>query len=629
MLLSKELKGDVDLDDRDDANTRQCTDPCCSVIFVAFFVFMLKIHITAHALGDERKLLHGIDWQDRICGVDEGVFDKPLLYWCAGLTDGICIEECPTEDNLGEHACPGASYKSEITPTNPDAKAGYNVSFTVTRKVQMQRDEPSINLLGMYCIPKDPLMAKAILEQGALKGKTTEFIVALRNIQSNWVFLCGIAIVSLALSFAFIYLLALVVWPMVVTILALFWIILATASGYFFYGGFSSPPSGLFAHYFKEDVARTWSLSLGGVFLVLVLLYSVFIACGSQAISNTCRSIKKACKTFQSMPTLVLEPVARLFMYIVVLYQCFDGVLFITSMGHVVPSQAPLQSNTGLSVSGIGRHVEMENWQIYYLAYWAFGSLWLVELVTALGQYALSHAVVLFTLNKDESCRCLPLTQGYLNGIMFHFGTLAFGSFVIGVMKALTMVAAYLGRQVTNQDGTMNMAVKAACCCCLCCLHCLKDLMEMVNEMVYVNTAIQGHSYITSAKEVVRMITKYPETVAMIQGMTRAVRYLGTTIIGALGTYLAYCLLTTSFMENTLSFQLQETAPELHASTVWGLVIASGLISVSIGNAFMVTFDTIADTICYCVLWQQEKGVGEDGYDAVEAYSKLDSDDDE
>merc|ERR1712137_239061 len=49
-----------------------------------------------------------------------------------------------------------------------------------------------------------------------------------------------------------------------------------------------------------------------------------------------------------------------------------------------------------------------------------------------------------------------------------------------------------------------SCVVKVACCCCLYCMDCLTRLMEMINDLVYTDTALNGTDYPAAITNVVK-----------------------------------------------------------------------------------------------------------------------------
>ena len=61
---------------------RSCTDLLFLGLFVAFWVGTFLLLGIAHEKdANIDRLIRGVDCQDRICGVSEGVEQRPLAYW--------------------------------------------------------------------------------------------------------------------------------------------------------------------------------------------------------------------------------------------------------------------------------------------------------------------------------------------------------------------------------------------------------------------------------------------------------------------------------------------------------------------------------------------------------------------
>merc|ERR1712048_574585 len=122
---------------------------------------------------------------------------------------------------------------------------------------------------------------------------------------------------------------------------------------------------------------------------------------------------------------------------------------------------------------------------------------------------------------------------------------------------------------------------------------------------------IRGVGYIRACSNVFHMLAAHPETVAIVRGITKTVRLLGTVLIGGTGTYLAHLTLTSKLSNNPLD-SLQHSSPEssvLYSSSILGTTIASALVCFGIAASFMISFDQIMDTLAYCIFWKKACGV--------------------
>jgi hypothetical protein len=61
---------------------RSCTDVLWLLAYVASWVVIISlIGAAAGKGGNPYKIIHGVDWNGRICGKDGGVEDKPYTAW--------------------------------------------------------------------------------------------------------------------------------------------------------------------------------------------------------------------------------------------------------------------------------------------------------------------------------------------------------------------------------------------------------------------------------------------------------------------------------------------------------------------------------------------------------------------
>eukprot|EP00928_Gymnodinium_smaydae_P015248 TRINITY_DN15604_c0_g1_i1.p2 TRINITY_DN15604_c0_g1~~TRINITY_DN15604_c0_g1_i1.p2 ORF type:complete len:667 (+),score=161.38 TRINITY_DN15604_c0_g1_i1:226-2001(+) len=559
--------------------------------------------------ADLHKLTNGIDWQGHTCGVGE-YKDKPFLYWCVNpgnegmgmsLTDGICVETCP-KTSESKSLCPLLPH---IVETKDDVVGKeYEWHVTLTRKVKELDNVPSFALMEMYCVPNNvDEVATNFFKTGPLSGASEHVVMALHGVWEGRFVLAFVALCVLGMSFSFLYVLTFFVQAVILAIIAVMFVGLFALGTFFTYTAFSTDGN-IFSQFIPHYAFAT-SLTIGGLFYLGEIIFCCFIFFSREAMEVTCSAVRKACDTIKNLPTLMLEPVMSLCLKAIIFYWLLYGMAYVASQGEIVPATSPMDTSAGVAISGVMRKIQFESWMYTHILIWVFGSVWIYEMVIALSQYSVSHAVVIYHLNRDESCRIAPLSVGVLNGLVWHLGTLAFGSFVIGVLRCLTAVCAFIAKQTRAEDGSTAVAAKVACCCCSCCLKFLTNVMRMTNEMAYVDVAIQGSDYPEACKNVAKLTLEHPMVVANITGMTKAIRLLGTTTIGFLGTGFAYWLFTSKWLSVELNTLVKGTAVVVHTSSTLGATIAAALISFGIGTSFMVSFDTITDTLAYCILWQK------------------------
>lgn len=604
----------VDDTDVDDADPRQCTDRCCFIVFLAYIAVMVHIFVYSLEHGNINKLVHGIDWQGQICGVSPNVTDKSLLYWCPdplGLSlgkDGICVSSCPSATST-KHKCPGTPH--QVTTHTAKSNGDETVTLTVSRDLTWTQDVATSNILGMYCLPnKQPALLSSVSQMPQLSGTTSQIVLALKGMYDSWIFLVCVAIFAMIAGFIFLFVLTFFVQILVYLVLSIVFLFLLGGGGYMVWMAFN-PDYNLYTSYCTPDDAKKYALITGIVVLVLWVLYMVAIACAKTALKVTILSIKKACETLQDLPTLAFAPLVQIAVQSIIVVVVLYGVGWVASMGKIASQPSPV-SASGVSVSGVGRSLQLQDWQKTYLAVFAFGAIWILETTVAWGQYALSYCVVIHTLNKDELAnpvqRMFILGRGYANGLIFHLGTLAFGGFIIGVLKVLTAVCAYISKQLKTGDGSSTIANKVAsimCCCCTWFLGFLTEVMEKINEMVYVDCAICSSNYFGAATNVASIISKFPESIMLGRGIIRVIRYLGTLALGGGCTFLAHLALTSTQVSSGLESLHKGASAGVYTSSTLGTTVASGVICFLFSSTFMMAFDQISNALIYTMLFRK------------------------
>jgi len=276
----------------------------------------------------------------------------------------------------------------------------------------------------------------------------------------------------------------------------------------------------------------------------------------------------------------------------------------VVSTGKVVPTSSPVQQG-GLKIEGMHRTLEFSALEWLGVLYWAFGIVWIMETMNALGQFAISHAVVNFTstTSHGSSRSCFPVLRGYTTGLVFHLGSIALGGFVLGVLKILAAVLTFLARQARDEAGVRGALARAVCCCCAQCALVLEQALSMVNDLVYTDVALHGSGYMEAAETVVRVAASNPAEYALLKGCAMAVRVLGVLVITGASTVLAFQGLGSPALRAALERRVSPAAAAvLETSSVQGTTAAVALISLQIAMTFMTVFYQTTHTLTYCKL---------------------------
>lgn len=111
--------------------------------------------------------------------------------------------------------------------------------------------------------------------------------------------------------------------------------------------------------------------------------------------------------------------------------------------------------------------------------------------IDALNQFCIaSTAAIWYFSDKDphnlkKKQVNKPVSKSWYRAFRYHPGTMAFGSFLLAVVKMLQIIMNYVERQIASK-GEMNKVKKAIINCLKCCLKCLERFIKFLNKNAYI-----------------------------------------------------------------------------------------------------------------------------------------------
>ncbi|CAJ1334896.1 unnamed protein product [Effrenium voratum] len=363
--------------------------------------------------------------------------------------------------------------------------------------------KPSYPSAFGYCFPKeDVVLLQKVLERTHVSSFTKQVILAGQGAFESWRFLVLVAASCIVIGYGFLF----VVWysfeKMVYGLMVGTHLLLLACCAAFLLASFD-PQYNIYMTYFAPEASRIMAWASAGVAFFFWVLFALLCWQGRDALAVTVDSITATCQVIAEMPSMLLQPLLHSVVVVLALIFLVYGFAWILSTGKVVPEGAPLEQG-GVQIAGIHRSLQFTQLQWACLAYWIFGVVWIFELLNALGQFAISHAVVSSTVHRD--LESYPMLSGYYTGLCFHLGTIALGAFVIGCLKLLAACMSFILNQTRNEHGVQGAVAQVLCCCCVCTVLCIERVLSMVNDLVYTDVALRSCGYLDAADNVVRVV---------------------------------------------------------------------------------------------------------------------------
>lgn len=227
-----------------------------------------------------------------------------------------------------------------------------------------------------------------------------------------------------------------------------------------------------------------------------------------------------------------------------------------------------------------------------------FHFLWVNQVNVALGQCVLAGAVAawFFTPNKNKGGLDMglrSLMHSVWNVFRYHFGSLAVGAFIIAVVQFLRALVYYFQKQAQAQK---NKVAEIALRICQCCMWCLEKCLKFLTKNAYIQIAIKGTNFCTSARRAFFIVLNNAIRFTTIIFLSGIIHWIGFFFIASCTGGVGYVLLDT-----------------LHPEAK---VIVPMILFVFIGYfmsmIFMNVFGLAVDTVLQCFIECEENKIDGD-----------------
>jgi len=265
------------------------------------------------------------------------------------------------------------------------------------------------------------------------------------------------------------------------------------------------------------------------------------------------------------------------------------GFLWLLSCGKVV--------NHGLLNY---RSLEYTDTEKFLIVYYIFMMIWVNELWSALSHFAIAYVVQrwYFTPYGRNSCvgrskwglPAFAIVRGFIVGLCYHLGTLAFGAVMIAFVRVIRMGLAYLEKLSSDTGNCIGACIAKVL---FCCLWCFESCLSFINKNAYMDVALHSSSFCEAAQRSTAIITNEVTALGALMGAC------WTFQLGGLGAITGLGALFTGLMVRHVDIYSDPTS-EYYVQDPLLLTIFAAVISFVIALAFMIGFDTVSCTILYC-----------------------------
>lgn len=239
----------------------------------------------------------------------------------------------------------------------------------------------------------------------------------------------------------------------------------------------------------------------------------------------------------------------------------------------------------------------------YRFAFSFFSFLWHNAFFVACGQCIIAGAVGIWFFRSKSEDKDLDMRSAsrkgvgtaVYNALVYHCGSLAFGSFILAVVQFLKYLMYYISKQAKAQKNkVLEILAKIAGYC----LWCFEKCVKFLNKNAYIQIALMSTPFCTSAKNAFWLILRNAVRFALLGSLGGVIRFIGKGFVMATTALLGFLLLDAMHGDDI--------------DTPVVLVILYLIIGYFVGALFMNVFGLAVDSTLQCFIATEEMGIGKD-----------------
>ncbi|GBN50088.1 Choline transporter-like protein 1 [Araneus ventricosus] len=328
----------------------------------------------------------------------------------------------------------------------------------------------------------------------------------------------------------------------------------------------------------KERQVTYWLVAaiVSTIFTVIYLLVIVFMR---NKIKLVAALFKEAGKSISAMPLILLQPIETFISIAVVCCFLLMGFLCLQTSGK------PLVDSKGRVTFQIETFFQVMRWLLL------FGFIWLTQFVMACQNFVVAGAVVNWFFTRDKHRLGSPISKSLCMLICYHLGSVAFGSLIIAIMKAIRALFRLIQKHMNNQNQRCDIFWKFFQCC----LACFENYLKFLSKNAYIMIAIFGDSFCASARKSFGSLTANILKIAAVDCIGDFILF-----IGKMGVTISIALIALEILKNVDGLNY-----------IWIPVAISCVFAFLCCHCFLSVYEMAIDTLmlCFCEDCQMNDGI--------------------
>lgn len=318
------------------------------------------------------------------------------------------------------------------------------------------------------------------------------------------------------------------------------------------------------------------------VFGVLALLFLCAVLCGRDQLATAIDVIDASADFIAGNKRVLLVPIVHMVLTLIVTILWLGSMICIYALNEIKPD--PLFAQM--------KDVEWEKKNTYLALYMLFGFLWITAWVEYTSRFIVIVGAATYYFNNSRHNKDVEASAdicfGFKCAYVHHMGSIAFGAFIIALIRFIRIVFYYLAKKAEKAAGD-NAAVKCAIACAECLLRCIEKICDYLNEAAFCYMAVSGEHFLRSAWNGFLLNLKHGLTFAFAKLLAAAFIFLGKV-----GIVVGNCFTLYAFITYVYKDEVSSVVPP---------VLLVGIVTYVVASLFLALFDqaVMALLTCRCV----------------------------
>jgi len=228
----------------------------------------------------------------------------------------------------------------------------------------------------------------------------------------------------------------------------------------------------------------------------------------------------------------------------------------------------------------------------YAFIYHFFGLLWTNQFIVGFSCVTVAGAIAYYYWSQGDTAQmpALPVLAALKNTVVYHLGSIAFGSFIVAVIMFIRFLLEYLDRKTRDLQAA-NKCAEWAMCCVKCCMWCLEKIVMFINKNAYIMVGVKGTSYCVSAGRAVALIVQNALRLITVNFVGDILIFLGKVGVAAGCGLIAFGMSEISYYNDPTKY------PDTYLASPVLCVAISVITGFVVAQIFFSVYDMAIDTI--------------------------------